>query len=481
MPTDLWMRQPKTYMQEALDAGFTKFTWHLAAALDQKIDVLSWIRSAAIGYGDVRVMIVDYSGAAEYSVYDSYDKPTAVYPTWAGDEDFETLIWLVENNVGMDRTMTDDMKVQSDMRPVYGQKHRVVVHRLGERSPMRDGLLLRIRDLQMMHPECEIFISSPLDYNALFGMGWKAVDAMPGNVTASGAIMKGIYLPTGKSLSSGYEFDRRYADWFSLIGWHQSMLTDGRKYLQYNLDAIQWAARNWELATPFVQTKVKSLGTRKVYRPEDYMEVPDTEFILPIDRRIIMRNLGRLNIKPTELDKFMCDTCLLHNACKLYRQGSVCAVKGSEGVELSKYFGTRNASTIIDGLDKLLKAQVERVEDRLEAEKTSGEMDPELTKEINSVMANGTKLAKLIDPTLAGGPKVQVNVGVGGGGQAHVAVAAADPKQLMAEIVRTLEVEHGIPRDQITSQHIKGILEGMAARDPQKALEAGKIINGTTA
>lgn len=474
MATDLWLRQPKTYMQEALEAGFTQFTWHLAAALDQKIDVLSWIRSAAIGYGDVRVMLVDYSGAAEYSVYDTYDKPSAVYPTWAGDEDFEMLIWLVENPVGMDRSFTDDEQVQSDMRPVYGQKHRVVIHRLGPPSPMREGLLMRIRELQMLHPECEIFISSPMEYNSLFGLGWKAVDAMPGNVTASGAIFETIYLPTGKQLKMDYAYDRRYQDWFRLVGWDQTMLTDRRQFLRYNLEAIRWAAKNWDIAVPFVSPK----GGRQVFVPTEFNQVSDTDFIMPVSRRITMRTLG---IKAGELDKFMCDTCMLHNACKLYRQGSVCTVKGSEGMELAKHFGTRNASAIINGLDQLLKKQVERVENRMAEEERSGEVDPDLTKDINSVMANGVKLAKLIDPTLAGGPKVNVNILNQNGANPAAAVAASDPKQLMAQIVNVLEIEHGIPRDQITPDMVKGVLEGMATRDPQKALEASKVINGNVA
>lgn len=471
MATDLWLRQPKTYMREALEAGFTQFTWHLAAALDQKVDVLSWIRSAAIGYGDVRIMIVDYSGAAEYSVYDTYDKPAAVYPTWAGDEDFEMLIWLVEHPVGMDKSFTDDDQVQSDMRPVYGQKHRVVVHRLGEPGIMRDGLLMRIRELQMLHPECEIFLSTPLQYNHLFGLGFQAVDAMPGNVTVSGAIFETIYLPTGKQLKLDHAFDRRYQDWFRLLGWDQTMLTDRRQFLQYNLEAIRWAAKNWDIAVPFVSPR----ANRNVNRPADFNQVSDKEFIMPVSRRIMMRTLG---FAPAELDKFMCDTCMLHNACKLYRQGSVCTVKGSEGVDLAKNFGTRNAQAIVTGLDKLLQKQVERLENAQAEEDKNGEVDPDLTKQYNAVFSNGVKLAKLLDPTLAGGPKVQVNVGVGAGGQAQI-VAQADPKQLMATIVRELE-DMGVPRDQITPQHIKGVLEGMAQRDPQKALEASRIINGQT-
>lgn len=475
MTTDLWLRQPRTYMQEALDEGFTQFTWHVAAALDAKVDVLSWLRSACIGYGNVRVMLVDHTGASEYSIYDRYDKPAAVYPTWAADEPFEQLIWLVENPVGESTEFCFDNGIQPDMRPVWGQKHRVVLHRLGGPSLERNGLILRIRELQLLHPECELFISSPFEYNTLFGMNFKAVDVMPGNVTASGAIFETIYLPTGKQLKMHLAFDRRYADWFSLIGWRQDMLTDRRQFLRYNLRALQWAAKNFDKAVPFVSAGDGRAGGRTIFKPSEMRHVSDTDFILPVGRRIMMRNLG---LDATELDKFACDTCMLHNACTLYRQGYVCAVKGTEGMALADKFGTRNAQAIVNGLDLLLKKQVERVENSIAEEETSGERNPDLTKDINAVMSNGVKLAKLLDPSLAGGPKVQVNVGVHG--NASVAVAAADPKQLVASVVAELEAA-GINRDEITSDHIKGMLEAMASRSPDRAIESSKILNGELA
>lgn len=473
--TDLWFAQPQMYLREALDMGARQFTWHLADALNKNIDVLSWFRAAAIGYANVKVMIIDYTGAAEYNLYSSYRQPVAVYPTWSPDEPFEQLIWLVENNVGMDKNFTDDKTVQQDMRPVYGQKHRVVVHRIGEASVDRVALLTRIRDIQLLHPECEIFISGMLPYSMMFSMDWQAVDAMPGNVTPSGSTFEKIMLPTGKKLQDPHVYDPRYQDWFRMLGWDQSMLVDRFDFTRFNIQSLMWAAKNFDKAIPFV--KADARRGYEPYKPHEFMKVSDRDFVLPTARRILMRNVG---FKPDELDKFTCDTCMLHNACSLYREGSVCGVKGSEGMELSKHFGTRNAQNIINGLDALLKKQVERVENRIAEEETSGEMDPEVTKEINSVMANGTKLAKLLDPTLAGGPKVQVNVGVGAGGNANVAVAGADPKQLVAGVVAELEAS-GIPRDQITPSMIKGVLEGMAQRSPQQAIESAKVINGQTA
>lgn len=463
---DLWFRQPRTYMSHALEGGATKFTWHLASALSRKIDVLSWFRNAVVGHGECRMMIVDYTGASEYTQYDDYKAPLAVYPTWSADEPFEQLIHLVENPVSENPDFTEDTKIAPDMRPVKGQKHRVVLHQLGK-DPERTALLLRIRDLQQLHPECEIFISQQVIFSTLFGFGFQAGDCLPGSVLESGSMIERLILPTGKALVDPNIWDHRYSDWFALLGWRQSNVTDRHQITRFNIESLFWAARNFDKAIPFVvERSGGTSGKRIVFRPSQFRVVSDKNFILPPARRNLMRNLGI----DEELDKLACDTCMLHNACTLYREGSVCTVKGSEGVELSKHFGTRNAQAIITGLDHLLKKQVERLEQAQQDEETSGETDPDLTRQYNSVFANATKLAKLIDPALAGGPKVQVNVGVNG--NAAVAVAAADPKQLVASVVAELEAS-GIPRNQITPEMVKGVLTGMANRG-ERALEAAK-------
>lgn len=464
---DLWFRQPRVYMPHALEAGASNFTWHLASALSKKYDVLSWFRNAVIGYPECRMMIVDYSGAAEYTQYSPYEIPLAVYPTWSADEDFNELIHLVENPVSENPEFTDNEAIARDMRPVRGQKHRVVLHHLGEAGAQRDGLILRIRDLQQLHPECEIFISQQIMFSTLFGLGFKAGDVIPASVMEAGGITEAVNLPTGKRLGAPNIWDSRYSDWFELLGWRQRDLYDKHQMTRYNIEALMWAARNYDKAIPFVREGATARGRKQVIRSPEFLITSDKDFVLPAGRRILMRNLGL----DEELDKLACDTCMLHNACTLSREGAVCAVKGSDGMELSKHFGTRNAQAIIDGLDKLLKKQVERLENAQTAEEVSGDPDPDLTKQYNSVFANATKLAKLIDPSLAGGAKVQVNVGVNG--NAAVAVASADPKQLVASVVAELEAS-GIPRADITPEMIKGVLTGMASRG-QRAVEAVKV------
>lgn len=108
---------------------------------------------------------------------------------------------------------------------------------------------------------------------------------------------------------------------------------------------------------------------------------------------------------------------------------------------------------IIDGLGALMEVQTGRLQQGLHYEEIEGELDPEVTKIIGQLFANGVKLAKLVDPSLAAGPRVQVNVGPGGA----AAVSAGTPQQLVAGIVRALE-EKGVPRDKITPKMIEQVL-----------------------
>lgn len=468
--TDLWLRQPKAYIIQALDEGHTKFTYHVAALLQSKLEILSWLRAAAMGYGtDVRVMLIDHAGAPEYSIFNNYSTPEAVYPTWEPEEKLEDLIWLIENPVGQNKDFCYDTSIQKDLRPVFGQKHRIVIHRVNDSGPTLDHILRMLAELQQRYPDVELFISGPKHFHNLFGLGFKAVDWMPTNMSETGAVYERVILPSGKAIKDDAVYDIRYKDWFELLGYTQSDLTSREDLVRYTLRSVAWAAHNFDLTKPFLYRARK----KSILDPA-FTYVSEDDFVLPAARRKLMRNVG---LPHTEFDKFMCDTCILHNACTLYRSGSVCVVKGSETVGLADSFGTRNADAIIGGLGQLLKKQAERLEDAQAREDDSGELDPEVTKLYNSVFANGVKLAKLIDPSLSSA-KVQVNVGVGISGQA-AAVAASDPKQLVAGIVAALEAQ-GIPREQITSDMVKGVLTSMAQNGQQRAIVAAQVTNEET-
>lgn len=470
---DLWIRNPKTYLRSALQEGFRKFTWHFPVLIQRHLEILSSMRLQAVGYTGVKVMLIDDSGAAEYTLFGEYSKPDAVYPVWNASEDtLETLEWLSANPVGSDLKMCTDERVDIHMRPVFGQKHKIVIHHLPSAANDREalkGTLDLILEYQSRFPECDFQVSNLTHFSQAFGMGFRSVDFQPPNILPTGSKSWRLVLPSGKNLASNPDAvrDRRYADWFALVGWHQSLLVDTDDVTAFNLASINWAWRNFNLVQPFVwQTSLK-----RDLQP-GLFTVSDKDFVLPTARRNLMRNLGML---ASESDKFLCDACILHNACTVYREGSVCGLRGSEGMGLAGEFSTRNVDRIIGALGKIVEKQAERLERAAAAEEMSGETDPEVTKMYKTVFDQGTKLAKLIDPKLNGSA---VNVNVGVNGNAAVQVQASDPRQMVAAVVAELE-SAGIPRDQITSNMIKGMLASMSGdKTMQQAAQSVAAIEG---
>jgi hypothetical protein len=446
----------------------------------KKIDPLAKMRMRALPYGqDIRIMLIDFAGAPEYGLFSRYDKPLAVYPTWSPGEPQDLLIELAAYNVGEDEDICGNKSVRPEHRPVLGQKHRVVVHRLDECDD-KHTLLKFITETQKTYPDCEIFVSGLTSFDHIFSWGLKACDFRP-SCFSGYQILPRVTLPSGRTLIHSLHmqtslFDPRYSDWFDLLGISQlemmEALARGRKKMfpRFTLRSAQWARRNYSLVEPFALDR-KTRRKESFSLSEGLISVPNDAFVLPATRRRVMRNIG---MELGELDKFMCDTCILQNACTLYREGAVCGLKGSDGVGLSDAFGSRSADRIIDGLGELLKKQADRLEDAMAAE-DAGDPSSDVTKQLNSLFGNAVKLAKLVDPALAGGSKVQVNIGVGAGGNAAI-VASQDPRQITAQIVRELESQ-GIPRDKITGQMIAGYFESMGLGTTKKqAITAAKVV-----
>lgn len=469
---DLWCVQSRRYVDIALEEGIRQFTVQVGSLLNSKDEELSWLRSHTAAYGPVKVMIIDHDGATEYSTFGNYTRPLAVYPTWAAeDEPLETLRWLLENPVGENEEFCSMQDVMPEQRPVLGQKHRVVVHRLPRTGPERQMFMLQMRQFQLDYPKAEIFISGAKRYNDLFGIGLKAVDFMPEAISVNGMFTWRIALPTGKILNKERVWDGRYRDWFTLIGFEQTDVVIEEDYSRFCIRSAMWANKNFGSIKPFVSPTTKGGGNNTIFMEAELITVPDRHFVLPASRRTMMRNIG---MEHTDADKFVCDSCILQNACSLYREGSVCSLKGSEAVGLADAFGSRSVDVLIGGLSQLLKKNADRLEDAMAVEENAAEgLDPEVTKLSKTVFDQGTKLVKLIDPSLAGGPKVQVNVGVGAGGSAQVNTGS-DPKQLMATVVAELEAS-GIPREAIDGDMIKGVLRNMAQVGQAQAVSTAKV------
>lgn len=464
---DLWIMQPQKFLDIALEEGFRKFCFPVYKIVRNGYDILAQVRAGTAAYGPVDVMMIDDSGAAEYNTFSSYLQPRAVYPTWSPMKDeWEQLIWLLENPVGQNETFCNDPGIASEMRPVWGQDHKVVVYSLMKTGQERADFILRLHQLQLDYPEATIMLVDCSRFSDLFGLSFKQVSYLPMALSVHGLATGQIHLPSGRLVKQEKIHDRRYKDWFHLVGMDQLDVLDIEDQIRFCLRSARWASLNFSRVTPFVASRpTSSSGKITVFVPNEFHKVSEANFILPAARRKLMRNLG---IHATDLDKFRCDTCILHNACTLYREGSVCTVEGSDTVALADSFGTRNAQAIINGLTEIVKRNAERLEDAMTAEEKAADgLDPEVTKLTKTVFDQGVKLAKLIDPALAGGPKVQVNVGVAGGAQ--VAVSGSDPKQLMATVVAELE-SAGIPRDKIDGDMIKGVLRNMAQSGQQQAV-----------
>lgn len=482
-PVDVWARQAGTVMPEALEEGFRNFTWHIGAAMARKVDPIARLRAYALPFSqDCKIMLIDFPGAPEYDLFSSYSKPLAVYPTWTLEDGWPMLERLLKHPVGDEPTYYLNKSIQVEHRPVKGQKHRVVVHRTP--GPYHQDTVFKLGEMQEKYPEAEIFFSGGSNINYLLDYGLKAADFRP-ICMVEAQIYARITLPSGKIVKGLEEvLDTRYGDWFKLIGITQAELRDNvtgdrRLWPRFEFRAIQWARHNWHLVEPFVSDQ-RSRNWQKVLTKE-FIESPSAGFILPGTRQRVMRRLRKRGIELGEIDKFACDTCILQNTCKLYRKGSVCTVKGAETVSLAESFGTRNARRIIEGLDALLKRQVERLEDQMAGDDGSDpKVSAEVTRQINSVMSNGIKLAKLLDPTLQGS-KVQVNVGINAG-TAQVAVAQADPRQLMSQVVAELEAA-GVKREDITADMMAGFLKTMGAvpgdNPTLKAIAATAATSGT--
>lgn len=455
MPTEVWFRNPSNYIKELVECGVGNIAWDRGFLIKKGIDAS---KHADLFFGlaiPYRILLVGEQGTAELGPGRGVDNPLAVYPTWEYGEDASLLEEIITRPVGQDPQICNDKSVQPDERPVFGQEHRVVITEL---PPAGTGpgrkFLSYLKELQEDNPGCIIHVHGLYGWKVAFGMGWRAADVEPRTAAQKGK----VHLPSGSEAT--FERVQANAKWVTALGFKPADLAVPRNRCMYNIKSAVWAGQHYEELFAF-----RSRGTGKM--PD--IETPDGEF-KPEETKSPLP----ARVKAREGDKFHCDTCSLQNDCSFQRAGAVCSVPGAEPTELSRFFKTRDSDMIIDGLGVLMAAQTRRLDRGMQQEEAFGELDPEVTKLINSVFAQGVQLAKLVNPNLRGSA-VKVNIGVGAGGSAQV-VAGSSPHELIGGVVRELEAR-GIPRDKITPDLVKSVLE--ASTDPAKARQAieGHVIN----
>ena len=455
--TELWFRNPRNYPTE-LQAVMSEFSviWDTALLQHWSLDPFTYM-SMQFGYkGQWRYMVV-YGLERYVELWGNDRNLLGVFPLWdAVEDDPELLIEYLEDAEFLKRT-------------VAGQEHRVVITSLDVQQ--RWDQIYELSQLQKKHPEVKFHIYNTYSFKLLFGMGFYSGDFHPKDAAGMGQII----LPSGRSMrqNRGASFQDGKL-WIESLGFDpQELETSRQQRVKYNIVSASWAA--------------------KYFSTLDSISAKKTRFV-PIDNALattIIKTktpLTKTGLAIQEGDKKACDFCSLWASCRYYREGSVCTMPDSDYKEIAEALGTRDAYSIGTGISKLLKVNVERIEEArtLEAsrakaigdslgeeEDTSGKkkpmgpIDPELTKLIDSTIKQGIALANLYKvPNEKGRVIIQVTGGVDSSAGA-ISMPPVAARELAAKAVQEIEAS-GVPLEEITEDHVnqwlaENIVEGETA------------------
>jgi hypothetical protein len=443
--TEVWFRNPHNYVREIAEVGETPLiVWDRGMLVKKRIDPVAHAKLYFGEHSDFQILCVGTQGTAHLDKDHTLERPKGVYPTWEYGENFNVLEEMVSSPIGLDAdACSADLPL--DERPVIGQDHRVVVTNLPNAQLGANRPFYRhLRELQEEYPECKLLLHGSYSFRVMFGMGFGSADVEPRTDAANGKVV----LPNGKTLA--YARTVGQLQWVNLLGMSVTDLKVPRGRCLFNIKSAQWAGENF-----MTNLKFKSRGATSM-DPDAPMS------ITPVTKTF----RSDASIEKQEGDMVTCDTCSLQDSCKLYREGAVCSVRGSETSALANMFKSRDSGLIIDGLGTVLAAQTDRLQRGMESEEEFGELDPEVSKMMNHIFSNGIKLAKLVDPTLTK-PLVQINNGNAS------AVAGSSPKEIGAAVVRALN-EQGIRTEDITPAMFESMLQRMTGQP--KVIE--QVVNG---
>jgi hypothetical protein len=451
MATEAWWRNPRLYIRELVEVGVGNLIFDMGVIAKHRMNVHEFVHAhygQAIPY---RLIILGNMTAAEYAP--EKKKPIAVYPVWHFGEDTGLLEEMLQDPVGQNKEACFDLDTPVEERPVYDQEHRVIITNLPDsKMPQGRRLLAYLRDLQDTFPKAIIHLHGVFSYKVAFGYGLGAADVNPRDWAAHGQVA----LPGGSVVN--VEKVQAHATWITAMGMTPGDLAVPRNRCIYNIKSGEWAAKNFLELTRF--------RTRPSKAPVDTV-TPDREYRVPAPRNVLH---GRLKVK--EGDKVLCSMCSLAPNCSYFRDQAVCSLPDADPTPLANFFKTRDAQSIIDGLSVVVAFNARRLERGAETEEALDDIDPEVTKLAGVVFDQGVKLAKLLDPSLRGAA-VKINLNTPG---SQAAVAGMTPQELTSGIIRALE-HQGIPRDKITPEMVKGMLEGMANPQGAQAAIEGQTVN----
>lgn len=455
MNNELWYRNPHNYVNELVECGpgYSNVIWDYGSIVKRKLDP---VKHAELFFGQSlpwRVLVVGEQGCSDYMPGDEFGTPRAVYPVFRYGEDFGILEEIVQRPVGDDPQYTGDTSLLSTERPVAGQEHRVLITETPNAGHIHGRHFFKqLKELQEDHPDCIIHVHGLYSFKYLFASGFRSVDFDPRTSAQKGK----VFVASGKELR--YEEVAKHPEWARNLGMKPVDLSIPRNRCIFNIRSIMWAKDNFAKLHKFRTQPVTDLTREEIDEPAATFEPREKKN--PI--------IGKQ--QPVAGDKIACDSCSLNLSCTFYREGAVCSLPSAETSKLANMFRTRDSGTIIDAMGILLGKQAERLETGLQLEEEYGELSPEVSKIMGSLMTNGVKLAKLIDPAL-NKPALALQINNNGAGSVASIVAGADPKQLAIAVTRQL-VASGIPAESITPEMVMAVVN----KAGQQAITAGRDV-----
>ncbi len=447
MSCEVWFRNPKLYIRECVEVGIDKVAWDRGFLTKHRIDPTRFMELYLPATVDYRLLVIGDQGSAELRRGHGMDSPVAVYPTWVYGEDVRVLEEWLANPVGDDEAACGDKTLAPDVRPVFGQEHRVVVTDVPPaNAPAIKNFYKTLADMQADYPDAIIHVHGLYSFNIAFGNTFGSVDMDPRPLAKMGK----VNLPNGRQVL--YEKTANTPQWVEVVGFNTTELAVPRNRCMFNMRSAQWAAVHYQENLRF--------RVRGGDGPVDSTS-PTATAVVPVTL-----SSKSTALKATVGDKFLCDTCSLADTCKYFRDGSVCSLPDTDAARLSRHFNTRNSDHIIDGLGVLMEEQAKRLAMGRRIEDEDGELHPEVSRIIGNMFDKGVALAKLVDPSLRAGPLVGINVG----GPAQVA-AGGTAQELASTAVAELE-KRGYTREQITAPLIEAVLAGNPIPPPPLEIEA---------
>lgn len=444
---DVWFRNPRLYWQQLQDEGVRAISFDYAFTKKYRINPPVWMRTHFGMNEQWRVMSIGQFYAQMWTDV-SGGAPAAVYPVWSASSDqWHQLEALADRPIA---ERPDMQLMERQYRPIPGQDHVIVVtdlpnlHELSGKQFMRD-----LSEFQTEHMDCTLFIHGAYSFANLFGLEFQMGD----HESRELASKKSCFLPAGGILRD-VERIKDQPFWAELLGFKPNDLIkspDAR--CRFNIRAAVWAGTYYRRYIRFGFGRRANFSDKEMQR-----KIFESKAIY--SRRLVAR----------PGDRVVCDDCSLWLACKYYREGAVCIVTNTSTKKIADLFGTRDAGSITDALSRVLRVQLERAEGPLQAEATSGEIDPELNKLMNTIFKDGVELLRIVDPSFRQGGKPN---------QVQLTLTNQQPvnpedakKQLVQDAVLSIE-QSGTPRDQITAAMIEDWVRTKYGEQKARELTAG--------